>query len=475
MTLPSLELGAIGNCAASALVDPRGRIVWSCWPRFDGDPLFHALLGGGDAAAGDGSFGVELVDCVRTEQHYEANTAVLRTRLFDSHGQSLEITDFAPRFFSRGRMFRPLMLVRRLRVLQGAPRVRIVLRPRFDWGAAGPRITQGSHHIRYIGPDQVLRLTTTAPLTYVLQEEAFVLSQTTSLLLGPDETLSEGIEELAGTWERETIAYWRQWTRRLALPLQWQDAVIRAAITLKLCVFEDTGAIVAALTTSIPEAPGSQRNWDYRYCWLRDAFFVVRALNSLSEVGTMEDYLRWLTNVVAQRRAAAMCSRCTASAWSACCPSRWCRSCPATAAWAGAARQPGARTLPARRLRQHRARRCAGLPRPAPAAPRPAAPSSRLLEAVGEQACARARPARCRHVGAAHARARAHLVAADVLGRLRPAGQDRRPPAPARPRRPLAGARRRACASACWPRPGTPSARLSPRAWAASTSTPACC
>ena len=299
MTLPSLELGAIGNCAASALVDPRGRIVWSCWPRFDGDPLFHALLGGGDAAAGDGSFGVELVDCVRTEQHYEANTAVLRTRLFDSHGQSLEITDFAPRFFSRGRMFRPLMLVRRLRVLQGAPRVRIVLRPRFDWGAAVPRITQGSHHIRYIGPDQVLRLTTTAPLTYVLQEEAFVLSQTTSLLLGPDETLSEGIEELAGTWERETIAYWRQWTRRLALPLQWQDAVMRAAITLKLCVFEDTGAIVAALTTSIPEAPGSQRNWDYRYCWLRDAFFVVRALNSLSEVGTMEDYLRWLTNAVA--------------------------------------------------------------------------------------------------------------------------------------------------------------------------------
>ena len=86
------------------------------------------------------------------------------------------------------------------------------------------------------------------------------------------------------------------------MPLEWQDAVIRAAITLKLCQFEETGAIVAAMTTSIPEAPDSGRNWDYRYCWLRDAFFVVRALNSLSEVGTMEDYLRWLQQRRARRR-----------------------------------------------------------------------------------------------------------------------------------------------------------------------------
>jgi GH15 family glucan-1,4-alpha-glucosidase len=119
-----------------------------------------------------------------------------------------------------------------------------------------------------------------------------------SLLLGPDETLSAGIEETSRDFEEQTALYWRRWTRRLAVPLEWQDAVIRAAITLKLCQFEETGAIVAAMTTSIPEAPNTQRNWDYRFCWLRDAFFVVRALNSLSEVGTMEDYLRWLNDVV---------------------------------------------------------------------------------------------------------------------------------------------------------------------------------
>jgi GH15 family glucan-1,4-alpha-glucosidase len=295
---PSLALGIIGNCAVSALVDERARIVWTCLPRVDGDPVFHALLGA--ATPGDGEFAIELEDLARSEQHYVENTAVLRTRLWDAHGQGIEITDFAPRFLSKGRIYRPLMIVRRLRVLAGAPRVRVRLRPRFDWGRIGPQLTQGSHHVRYVGPDQVLRLTTTLPLAYVLQEQAFVLTETASLVLGPDESPDRDANQMAADFERETLGYWRTWSRRLALPLQWQDVVIRAAITLKMCVHEDTGAIVAALTTSIPEAPGTQRNWDYRYCWLRDAFFVVRALNTLSEVGTMEDYLRWLRNVVAR-------------------------------------------------------------------------------------------------------------------------------------------------------------------------------
>ena len=92
--------------------------------------------------------------------------------------------------------------------------------------------------------------------------------------------------------------YWRTWTHRLAVPVEWQEAVIRAAITLKMCAYEPTGAIVAAMTTSIPEAPNSARNWDYRYCWVRDAFFVVRALNSLAAVRTLENYFRWIMNIV---------------------------------------------------------------------------------------------------------------------------------------------------------------------------------
>ena len=291
----SLQLGMIGNCAYSALVDAQGRIVWCCLPRFDADPVFNALLDDGPDGA---LWAFELEDLAHSEQAYEPGTAVLHTRLYDRRGAAIEITDFAPRFASRGRMFRPVTLMRRVRVLQGSPRMRVRLRPRFDWGRVAPVVTQGSSHIRYVGPSLTLRLNCDAPLAYVLAETPFVVDRDMHFILGPDETLEGGIAETTRRFEQETLAHWRSWSRGLALPLEWQDAVIRAAITLKLSLYEDTGAIVAAMTTSIPEAPDSGRNWDYRYCWLRDAFFVVRALNSLSEVATMEEYLRWLMNVV---------------------------------------------------------------------------------------------------------------------------------------------------------------------------------
>jgi GH15 family glucan-1,4-alpha-glucosidase len=295
----SLDLGMIGNCSISALIDKHARLVWCCMPRFDGEPVFHSLLDARDGKpTADGSFAIELENCVRSEQAYEHGTAILRTRLFDAEGQGIEVVDFAPRFFMRDRAFRPAQIIRRVRPLVGHPRIRLIVRPRTQWGKSVPVVLRGSNHLSFVTPDLTLRLTTNAPLTYVQGETWFSLHQPTSLILGPDETLSAGIEETARDFEEQTSLYWRSWTRRLALPYEWQEAVIRAAITLKLCQYEETGAIVAAMTTSIPEAPHSERNWDYRYCWLRDAFFVVRALNSLSEVGTMEDYLRWLHDVV---------------------------------------------------------------------------------------------------------------------------------------------------------------------------------
>ena len=281
-TAANLNLGLIGNCTISALIDASARLVWCCMPRFDADPVFHALLDSADGIGEEGSSQVVLEGCVRTEQAYDENTAILRTRLFDAQGGAIEVTDFAPRFTRHERAFRPMLLVRRVRPVQGVPRIRLIVRPRADWGRATLARTRGSNHIRFIGPDLTIRLTTDAPITYILAESAFTMNGPISLLLGTDETLEGGVEESARHLEEHTALYWRHWTRRLALPLEWQAAVIRAAITLKLCLFEETGAIVAAMTTSIPEAPGSERNWDYRYCWLRDAFFVVRALNSLS-------------------------------------------------------------------------------------------------------------------------------------------------------------------------------------------------
>ena len=291
----SLDLGVIGNGSFGALVDARGRVVWSCLPAFDGDPAFCALLSPRLHDGGD--FGIELEDFARAEQAYLPNTAVLRTVLHDAHGGSLEIVDFAPRWRQHDRFYRPVSIVRRVTPLTGSPRVRIRARPLADWGARVPEQTWGSNHVRWLLPALALRLTTDAPLRFVREGLPFVLSHRLHLVLGPDETLARSISGYVEEALGRTVAYWREWVRYLSVPLEWQDAVIRSAITLKLCQYEDSGAIIAAMTTSIPEAPGSPRNWDYRYCWLRDAAFVVRALNRLGATRSMEEFLRYIFNI----------------------------------------------------------------------------------------------------------------------------------------------------------------------------------
>jgi len=286
--MKNLDLALIGNCTIGALVDAKATINWACFPRFDGDPIFCALLKDTDDY---GFMSVDMTDCERTEQQYLENTAILVTRLHDRHGGTIEVTDFSPRFGNHGRTFHPMMLVRNIRRLTGSPRLTLRIRPACENGAARPAITWGSNHIRYIAPSLTLRLTTDASLTAILQETSFLLDDNVTLLLGADETVNEATSEVGRRFLHETTQYWREWVRNLGIPFEWQAAVIRAAITLKLNAYEDTGAVIAAMTTSIPEAAGSIRNWDYRYCWLRDGYFVINALNRLGATRTMERYI----------------------------------------------------------------------------------------------------------------------------------------------------------------------------------------
>src|SRR5690349_8938160 len=296
----SLNLALIGNGAIAALVDGTAEIKWGCFPRFDGDPVFCSLVRGGEEAEQFGGYGIELVGAVRSEQEYLTNTPILVTRLYDADGAVVEVTDFAPRFRQYGRMFTPMMIVRQVRRIAGNPRIRVRLRPAREYGCERPRTTSGSNHIRYYGGDVVLRLTTNASTNAILEENAFYLEDEVTLLLGPDETVNGSVDEIARHFAEETASHWREWVRMLAIPFEWQDAVIRAAITLQLNVFEDTGAIIAAVTTSIPEAPNTARTWDYRFCWIRDAYFVVNALNRLGATRTMERYLAFILNIVAE-------------------------------------------------------------------------------------------------------------------------------------------------------------------------------
>lgn len=296
--MSNLDLGVIGNGTIAALIDSFATINWWGFPRLDGDPVFFSLVNDGEGDDKRGFFSVDLVQQIHAEQHYLPNSAVLQTTLFDKDGGAVEIIDFAPRFVLRERTFRPPMLIRQVRAVRGRPRLRARIRPGFQYGATVPEITRGSNHIRYVGPSQTVRLSTDAPLSYLLEERPFLVDRPLTMILGSDESLPAGIAQTVRDLFERTLDHWRDWVRSLTIPFEWQDAVIRSAITLKLCNFEETGAIVAALTTSIPEAPNSGRNWDYRYCWLRDAYFVIHALNRLGVTQLMEDYLGFITNIV---------------------------------------------------------------------------------------------------------------------------------------------------------------------------------
>ena len=251
-----------------------------------------------ERATGGGGFAdVVLDDLAHVKAAYVRNTAIVETELEDRRGARVRVTDFAPRFYRFERTFRPPQLVRRITPVAGLPKIAIRVRPTHDYGRPTRDFSIGSNHIRYQGAGPVLRLTTDAPLSYIAEERTFPLTRPLTLVFGPDEPFVSGLDTTAREFEEHTRLYWQGWVRSLAAPFEWQEAVTRAAVTLKLCSFEETGGIVAAHTTSIPESPASGRTWDYRYCWLRDSYFVVQALNRLGATETMEAYINYVLTV----------------------------------------------------------------------------------------------------------------------------------------------------------------------------------
>lgn len=292
----SLDVAAIGNGRVAALIDPGGRIVWWCFPRLDGDPVFCRLLSGPEDK---GFCDVVLEGQVSATSSYVRNTCILETVLVASNGASVKVTDFAPRFPRYGRSFHPTQLIRRIEPLSGLPRIICRVRPTFDYGQTTAVPSQGSNHIRYGGSGTPVRVTTDLAVSYIVHETPFALTHTVTLVLGNDEPIESPVDTMSREFLESTREYWVNWVRGLAISYEWQPDVIRAAISLKLCTFEETGAITAALTTSIPEAPNTPRTWDYRFCWLRDAYFVIQALNRLGATQSMEHYLNYITTIVA--------------------------------------------------------------------------------------------------------------------------------------------------------------------------------
>jgi len=292
-----LDLAVIGNGRTAALVDPSSRIVWWCYPRFDSDPIFSRLLAGKEEK---GFSDIVLDDLAEYQSEYVRNTAIVSTLLTDHQGGKVRITDFVPRFRQFGRVFRPPQIFRIIEPVAGLPRITIRMRPTSDYGKPLAERSLGSNHIRYSAEGTVIRLTTDAPLSLIDGEAPFILTRPLHLVFGPDEPFPGDLQSTCRDFVDRTRDYWMEWVRRLSISYDWQEAIIRAAITLKLSNFDETGAIIAAHTTSIPEAPGTGRTWDYRYCWLRDAYFVVQALNRIGATRTMEEFISFTISIASK-------------------------------------------------------------------------------------------------------------------------------------------------------------------------------
>jgi GH15 family glucan-1,4-alpha-glucosidase len=284
--------GLIGNCQASALVNKSGSLAWLCLPRPDSPPVFGKILDDDG-----GHFSISPVGNFESHQHYLPNTNILVTKMICQDGSEFQITDFFPRYEQYGRLYRPMSLFRIVEPIKGTPIIRVSCRPVIGWEKEPAVAIRGNSHIKFEIRNDILRLATNMSQTFLLEETSFALQEKVYFGLTWGSPIEDDLPTVTNQFLDRTQHYWRSWVKHCSIPTLFQEETIRSALTLKLHCYEDTGAILAALTTSLPEEAQRERNWDYRFCWLRDAAFVISAFHSLGHFEEMEGFIKFLLNI----------------------------------------------------------------------------------------------------------------------------------------------------------------------------------
>lgn len=292
------NMGIIGNCSYIGYIDLQANIKWLCMPRFDSSFIFGSLL---DENLG-GEFSIKPA-CKNFEstQYYIENTNVLCTEFTASDGK-FRIIDFAPRFYQYNRYYKPLMICRKIELLQGRPSIKVCCQPVGDYGRIKPEILMGSNHIRFLNIGNQVRLTTNIPLNTILNNNAFVLSENKHIAFTYGVPLEAELEETVENFLDKTQKYWIYWIKSTSIPYFHQSEIIRSALVLKLHQYEDTGGIIASGTTSLPEFDKSTRNWDYRYSWMRDSYYTLTAFNSIGHFEELEKYFQYIENIISNEK-----------------------------------------------------------------------------------------------------------------------------------------------------------------------------
>ena len=292
----NLNYGIIGNCKSSALIK-NDSIDWCCLPQFDSDSIFCKIL---DKKIG-GNFKIECDNSYKITQKYFKNTCVLQTN-FNNGENEFEVIDFMPRFKKEnGKYYTPPEIIRILKLKKGAPVFKVLYNPRLAFASGNTKTYKKENFIVSIVDDEkyeTLFLYSNVNKDAIINSSELKLHENIYFVISYNEKVNlPNIDKVFFELDK-TKVYWKSWCYKTPSFEYYNEEILRSAMTLKLLNYEKTGAIIAAATTSIPEAIGEERNWDYRFCWIRDASMVIKVITKIGHVKMVKNFIDFILNII---------------------------------------------------------------------------------------------------------------------------------------------------------------------------------
>ncbi|WP_178987968.1 glycoside hydrolase family 15 protein [Winogradskyella schleiferi] len=295
--MDNLDYGIIGNCKSAALVSKNGSVDWCCLPQFDSPSVFGKLL---DDKIG-GSFAFEIDDSYQISQQYIENTVILVTK-FSNGLDAFEVRDFMPRYYKEsGSYHAPPEFIRYIKYISGKPTVKINYNPKLEYAKGDTKTYVKNDFVVSLTDNELfdtLFLYTDFNKDKIVTGEELEITSDQFFLVGYHEKLFvPSLETVVLEYER-TKVYWLNWMERTTTFNRYNKEIARSAMTLKLLSYDKTGAVLAAITTSLPETIGEVRNWDYRFCWIRDASMVIKVMSTMGHKNMAKRYLKFIINLM---------------------------------------------------------------------------------------------------------------------------------------------------------------------------------
>jgi len=295
--MDNLNYAIIGNCRSAALISERGSIEWCCLPNFNSSSVFAKLL---DEKKG-GSLEILVDDSYKIKQSYIRTTNLLST-IYDNGEDCFEVIDFMPRYHEKGnRYYTPPDIVRYFRYCKGAPELRIKYDPKLEYARFNTVTKVREEYIKSFtseGDYDSMYLYTDLDKNAIVNQESITLREDAFLLLSYDQKILNETLHKQYLKLQKTKVYWLEWADELTTFAKYNKEIVRSALVLKLLTYDKSGAVLAAVTTSLPESIGEERNWDYRFCWIRDASMAIKVMSELGHMNTVRRFINFIIDII---------------------------------------------------------------------------------------------------------------------------------------------------------------------------------